>query len=608
MTTWTPHAPADPGTVRSLGEQLNQSALISELLARRGVVDYDSALMFFRPWRFPLHDPFEMAGMEAAVDRVGRAIERGETVMVYGDYDVDGVCSVAILADFLESRGVRVLTCIPNRFTHGYGLHSDGVREAAEEGASLIVSVDCGITAHEPAEEVSRLGMDLIICDHHLPGETLPPAVAILNPKQEACRYPYPHLSGAGVVFKLVQALLMRESAASHSPSPASSTPPTAPAPTSPADPRTADARIPPELEPYLEFVALSIAADVVPVTGENRILMSMGLKRLNHDPQPGPEILMERTQIPRGTLRSLGIAFSLAPRLNAAGRMGDASLSLQLLRAGSPDTAERLAEQLDSINEQRRRVDADILRLAMERIEREPSDRFQHAIVLHDPGWHEGVLGLVASRLVDRYAKPVLMLGPSSSPGMAKGSGRSVDGFDLHEALTRCATLLERFGGHAAAAGLTLREEHVGELAVLFDQVAGQWWRERERPEPRLQYDAEIPLPRITDAFWRVLDQFEPFGPENPVPVFVSRGVTLVDPPRLLKDQHLKLRVRDGSAVLDAIGFGMPQHHAALEALHLNGARHSGRLDIAYQIQENHFRGRSTLQLLLLDLKVHPM
>lgn len=585
MTAWNLLPPADPDTLRTLSESLNQSALICELLARRGVVDYETAHRFFRSGRYPLHDPFEMQGMKAAVERLAAAVRSRETIMVFGDYDVDGVCSVAILADFLETRGVKTVCYIPNRFTHGYGLNSDGIRQAREQNVSLIVTVDCGITGHEHALEAAASGMDLIICDHHLPGETLPEALAVLNPKQAACSYPYDELSGAGVVFKLVQAL-----AASLPPDPGS-------AGSSPAE-------ISAELESCLDLVALSIAADVVPVTGENRTLMSMGLDRLNHSPRPGIAALMKEAKIEPGSLRSGDIAFSLAPRLNATGRMGDATLSLDLLRAVDRTDVSGLVRQIETINQNRRDMDAKVLAKAVERIESTDAGRRRNAIVLYEPGWHEGVLGLVASRLVDRYAKPVVLLTASGTEAMAKGSGRSIEGFDLHEALQACSHLLDRFGGHAAAAGLTLHVDRVERLAEEIDRFAGEWWSRHGKPEPTLHAEADIPLQRITDRFWKILGQFEPHGPENPVPVFISRNVTLRKEPMLLKGAHLKLWLNHGAREVEAIGFGMSAHfESVMDVFRQGGARRG--MDIAYQIQENTFRGRSTLQLLLLDLKV---
>ncbi|MCC5927324.1 MAG: single-stranded-DNA-specific exonuclease RecJ [Bacteroidetes bacterium] len=541
---------------------------LARLLALRGVTTYDSARHFFRPDLTALHDPFLMKDMHKASVRLARAIRNQEKVVVYGDYDVDGTTATAIVYSFLKRFGVDVSHYIPHRFKEGYGISEDGIQFAINSKSDLIVSVDCGITAVEEAKFAKEKGIDLVICDHHNAGDEIPDAVAVLDPKRPDCDYPFDGLSGAGVGFKLVQATLSKLGL--------------------PQD----------EAYKFLDLVAISIASDIVPIVDENRILMREGLKLLNESPRVGIKALMNLIKMDIGKVSTSNIVFSIGPRINAAGRMGDAGTAMQLLIAESYEEASKFAAELEAINQKRRKTDTKTMEQAMIQIDERVNMSTCASVVLHHPEWHLGVIGIVASRLVDQYCRPAVML--STVDGKIKGSARSVKGFNIYNALKECEDLLIQFGGHEFAAGLTMEESKLDEFRERFNQIV----RERmcdEDFKPELSIDAEIELSYIDAQFWKVLSQFEPFGPLNTKPVFVSKGVQVVGNPIIVGRDHLKLRVmQNGSYAFDAIGFNLGSHLEDVRSCQ------NGCLEMAFTIDENTWRNRTSLQLQVLDLRVN--
>lgn len=550
--------------VSNLMEILNVPEAIARLLAIRGISSFEDAKQFFRPSLNELYDPFLMKDMDRASERLSLAIRSNEKVLVYGDYDVDGTTATAIVYNFLKEFGVVVDYYIPHRFKEGYGINPEGVQYAYEMGAQVIVSVDCGITAIEEAEEIKALGMDLIICDHHTVGATLPNAYAVLDPKREDCSYPFDGLSGAGVGFKLVQATLARLG-------------------------------LPAKIAyDYLDLLAVSIASDIVPIIDENRILMRAGLDRLRTNPRVGIQALMDHIRVPQAELDTKKIVFSIGPRINAAGRMGDASTAVKLLIAKDEPEAKLMARELESINAKRRNTDITTMNEAVEQIEEQLNMDRISALVLFNPDWHLGVIGIVASRLVDLYHRPTIML--SEVDGKIKGSARSIRGFNIYEAILECDDLLEQFGGHEYAAGLTLKNGVLKEFrkrmnSKAVEELSGSSF------EAELLVDAEINLSEIDGKFWKLLHQFQPFGPGNTKPLFASRGLSKVGVPTIVGNGHLKLRLKqEDSPIFDAIGFNM---HDLMPIV-----RDEKKFDIAYELEENTWNGNTTIQIHLRDIK----
>ena len=550
--------------VSNLMEILNVPEAIARLLAIRGISSFEDAKQFFRPSLNELYDPFLMKDMDRASERLSLAIRSNEKVLVYGDYDVDGTTATAIVYNFLKEFGVVVDYYIPHRFKEGYGMNPEGVQYAYEMGAQVIVSVDCGITAIEEAEEIKALGMDLIICDHHTVGATLPNAYAVLDPKREDCFYPFDGLSGAGVGFKLVQATLARLG-------------------------------LPAKIAyGYLDLLAVSIASDIVPIIDENRILMRAGLDRLRTNPRVGIQALMDHIRVPQAELDTKKIVFSIGPRINAAGRMGDASTAVNLLIAKDEPEAKLMARELESINAKRRNTDITTMNEAVEQIEEQLNMDRISALVLFNPDWHLGVIGIVASRLVDLYHRPTIML--SEVDGKIKGSARSIRGFNIYEAILECDDLLEQFGGHEYAAGLTLKNGVLKEFrkrmnSKAVEELSGSSF------EAELLVDAEINLSEIDGKFWKLLHQFQPFGPDNTKPLFASKGLSTVGVPTIVGNGHLKLRLKqEDSPIFDAIGFNM---HDLMPIV-----RDEKKFDIAYELEENTWNGNTTIQIHLRDIK----
>ncbi|MEF8938649.1 MAG: single-stranded-DNA-specific exonuclease RecJ [Salinivenus sp.] len=580
---WTYRSLEDPDVVPALQEALNDlPSPLARTLALRGVTSFEDARHFFRADRADLHDPLGMADMTTAADRVARALEQGESVLVYGDYDVDGTTASALLTDFLRDRGVDASFFVPDRYDDGYGLCRRGLDVAAERGASLVVALDCGITAHEEATYAQELGLDLIICDHHTPqttdeGVDLPDAFAVIDPKRPDDDYPFTELTGCGLGFKLAQAVLARRG----------------------EDPAAAF--------DYLDLLAVSTASDIVPLYGENRILMAEGLRALQRTDRPGLRALADAADLDLADVTSTGnIVFTLGPRINAAGRMAHASTAVELLLAADYAEAEPLAAELERLNRERRSVDDATEKAAVEKAERQITARSPHALVLYDEDWHLGVIGIVASSIVERFHKPTIML--THNGDEVKGSARSIEGINIYDALSDCADVLTQFGGHDHAAGLSLNVDAIEAFRDRFDAAVG----ERVTPElltPSITVDAELDLDAIgsiDDRFWAVLQQFGPFGPANATPVFHGRDLAVVGSPRTVGSDgsHLKFEVRqrngDG-ATFDVIGFGMGEKLSVLER-----SQDEGRpLELLFSLEDNTWNGRTTLQLKARDLRL---
>ncbi|SMO71165.1 single-stranded-DNA-specific exonuclease RecJ [Gracilimonas mengyeensis] len=562
---WVYAQPEEDESVSSLGEKLGIPGKIARLLAIRGIQTYDDAKYFFRPKIELLHDPFLMKDMEAGAERLALAIRKSERVLVYGDYDVDGTTATSCLYTFLKEFGVDADYYIPHRFKEGYGINPEGISYAEEINASLIVSVDCGITAIEEAKSAKEKGIDLIVCDHHTVGSEIPEAVAVLDPKRPDCNYPFDGLSGAGVGFKLIQATIKKLGL-----------------------PQTVSHQ-------FLDLVAISIASDIVPIIDENRVLMKAGLSMIHRNPRVGIKALLELIKVKKEEVNTSKIVFSIGPRINAAGRMGDASTAVKLMISETMAEAKSHAYELESVNMKRRDTDSKTMKQAMAQLDKEFDMDETSTIVLYGEDWHLGVIGIVASRLVDLYHRPAIML--SNVDGKVKGSARSVKGFNIYDAIKKCEDLLEQFGGHEFAAGLTLEEDNLTEFRRRMNELAYTDLSENSF-EPELTIDAKIDLGEVDMKFWKLLSQFEPFGPGNLRPIFVSEGVRVEGIPTIVGNGHLKMKVRQGdSGVFDTIGFNMHEY--------LPGVRGGNTFDIAYVLEENNWNGRRTLQLRLKDIHI---
>ncbi len=557
------HEPADEEAVLQLQEALRIAPVFCRLLVQRGIFTFDAAKQFFRPDWADLHDPFLMKDMQQATDRLATAIQKKEKILLYGDYDVDGVTSIALMHSFLEPLGAELDFYIPDRYKEGYGLSHEGIEYAKAQGATLLIAMDCGITAREEARRAKGYGIDLIICDHHLPGQLLPDAYAILDPKRPDCNYPYPELSGCGVAFKLAQAY-----AISHHLHPSA-------------------------LEALLDLLAISIAADIVPITGENRTLAALGMQRLNRTERTGLKALIEQSgrQHP---LNVSDIVFGLAPMINAAGRLADAGQAVRLLLSGEAEAAAGFARILEYRNQLRREFDQRVAEEARELIAEDPEWSQRRSIVLFQPHWHKGVVGIVASRMVEQFNRPAVIL--SESEGRLVGSARSVSGFDLYEGLRACQDLLLSFGGHTHAAGLSLMPQNLPLFIERFENIA-QLALAQTAPTPVIHIGAEIALKDITPKFWNILRQFAPFGPGNRSPVFVAKGVVNAGYSRLLNGNHLRLSVKQGDApIFNGVAFGQGDALAKVQ---------SGKaFDICFTIEEQTWEERTSLQLMVKDIQ----
>jgi single-stranded-DNA-specific exonuclease len=547
----------DLDRVEALRQRLGIHPVLCRLLVQRGIDDYDKAHRFFRPTLAHLHDPRLMKDMDQAVARIDAAIVRHEKILVYGDYDVDGTTAVALMYSFLKDFYPNVDYYVPNRYTEGYGVSMRGIDHAKANGFTLIIALDCGITAFDQISYAHSLGIDFIVCDHHLPTHRRPPAVAVLDPKQPDCSYPYDELSGCGIGFKLAHALCLYFD-------------------------------IPLErLYKYLDLVVVSIASDIVPITGENRTLAYFGLKKLNEQPLPGLRALMTVSGL-RKDVAITDIVFGLGPRINAAGRMDDARHAVSLLISEGADGKEQ-ADVLDQHNTNRKEKDENITLEALALLEAAPRDI--RATVVFQPDWHKGVIGIVASRLIETYHRPTIVC--TQSGDFIAGSARSVPGYNIYEAIQACSDLLEQFGGHKYAAGLSMRKENYPEFKERFQEYVSSTI-DPELLIPQVRIDAELGLKDITGRFYNILRQFAPFGPSNMRPVFISSRVKAEG--RIVGDQHLKLKLRqEGSASIDGIAFEMGHAEALVN---------SEPVDVCYSLDVNSFRGYASLQLVVRDIR----
>ena len=541
---------------------------LCRLLLRRGNTDLEAAKHFLKPRLDQLLDPMTLAGMGDAVARLDRAIRAGETILVHGDYDVDGICSAALYTRVLRHLGARVEPFVPHRMTDGYDLSQAGVRAAGAVGATLILTGDCGIVAHDAIAAARQMGIDVIVTDHHTPGDELPGAVAVVNPNRRDCGYANKALCGAGVAFKLCHALW------------------------------TSRGHNPEELWFYLDLVAVATIADLAPLTGENRIITRYGLRLLSQSRNPGFRALVRSAGL-AGMVNVVAgqVSHVLAPRINAVGRMSEASKGVRLLLEEDESVADVLAATLEEENRTRQEVDRRTLAEALEMLEQDFDPARDYVVVLGGKGWHPGVIGIVASRVVERLHRPTILFALDDEAALARGSARSIPGFDLYDALKKCSGFLERFGGHKYAAGMDIRPDRIDEFRAAFQAVA----QERLTPEdliPEIDYDLELKLSEINDSLVKLLRHFGPFGVGNPSPVFIARDVRLRGELRTVGDGHVKFDVQqqDGGCIT-AIGFGMAERVRELDLPNTT-------FEIAFQLQENHWNGRTELQARLLDLR----
>ena len=558
---WTLKPLPEEEKIQVLSEAINTNPIVSALLIQRGITSFDEAKTFFRPSLTELHDPFLMKDMDIAVNALIAAIDNNQKILIYGDYDVDGTTSVALVYKYLSNYHSKLEYYIPDRYEEGYGVSMQGVEWAAKNGFGLIISLDCGIKGHKPIAKARELGMDFIVCDHHTPGDSLPNANAILDPKQSDCDYPFKELSGCGVGFKLMQAVSAKMEWSNDL------------------------------LFKNLDLLAVSIAADIVPISGENRVLSYFGLKRLNEQPSVGLKALMEIGGL-TPPLNIGNVVFGIAPRINASGRIGHANEAVAVLISNDVTEANIIASLINTKNQIRRDTQEQITNEALAMLENNPVFKKRKSTVLFSEDWHKGVIGIVASKCVDEYYKPTIVL--TESNGFVTGSARSVSGFDVHEAIVQSGEWLEQFGGHKYAAGLSLKKENLDAFTLAFEESVASSITE-EQQKKSLKIDTEITLDLISYKFLNLVDQMAPFGPGNLQPVFVAKGIK-VQKASLLKELHLKLNVEQNGAVFDGIGFSMPHH--------FNDELTGKIIDMVFNIDENNFRGIKSIQLKIKDIK----
>ncbi|MBR2226393.1 MAG: single-stranded-DNA-specific exonuclease RecJ [Bacteroidales bacterium] len=565
---WTVHEAGDPEKVGRLATELGVDRVLAELLVQRGVETFEQARRFFRPSLEDLHDPFLMKDMDKAVERLHEAITKGQKILVYGDYDVDGTTAVALVYSFVRRFTKRVEYYIPDRYDEGYGVSYKGLDWASDNGVNLLITLDCGIKAIEKVEYARSKGIDVIICDHHLPENELPGAVAVLDPKREDCHYPFDDLCGCGVGFKFVQGYSIKYG----------------------IDFET--------LEPLLDLQVVSIASDLVSMVGENRVLAHFGLKRLNENPRKGLLAMLSLAKLEPGHVTIDDIVFKIGPRINAAGRMESGRLAVELLTAMDDRSAFQIGEKINDNNNERKNIDREITQEALQMVAGGTALETENVTIVYNPTWNKGVVGIVASRLVEAYYKPTVVL--TKSNGFITGSARSVAGFDLYAAIESCADLLENFGGHVYAAGLTMKEEHLEEFCKRMNQfVSGNITKQELTPV--VDIDARLDFSQITPKFFRILKQFQPFGPGNANPVFLTDDVYDAGNGRKVGagGVHLKLDLMQESQPyrqIPAIGFNMAEFYDHIKA--------GNPIDVCYSIVENFYRGSSTLQLRLKDMR----
>ena len=560
---WVAKPEPNNADVRGLADSLGIDAHLTALLVHRGVTNFEEARSFFRPSLDDLHDPFLMADMAAAVSRIERAIRDRENILIYGDYDVDGTTAVSLVSSYFKTIYDLIDTYIPDRYSEGYGISFQGIDYAEDNNISLIIALDCGVKAVDKVAYANEKNIDFIICDHHNPGEKLPEAIAVLDPKRKDCNYPYKELSGCGVGFKLVQAFHQKNGGNFE------------------------------ELIPLLDLLAISIGADIVPITGENRVLTHFGLIQLNSNPRPGIKALMETAN--KDIFNITNVVFILGPRINAAGRIKHGKLAVQLLTGTDEAEVQKLAQKVNEQNTTRKTLDKGITEEALTMVS---AQSHKVSTVVYRENWHKGVIGIVASRLIETYYKPTIVL--TKSNGKLAGSARSVHGFDLYAALEKCSDALEQFGGHMYAAGMTLPEENLERFTELFEDAV----RNSITPEqqtPRITYDLTVQLADLTPKFFRVLRQFEPFGPGNLSPIFLTKN---------LKDSgwakgvgaesdHLKFEALEEQSGIKLSGIAFGFGHLAEEL------KVGKPFDVVYHLEENIWNGNSSLQLMVKDLKL---
>jgi len=562
---WSVKVKLDSADVRKLSAELNIDPVLSLLLVQRGIHSFDEARTFFRPDLNHLHDPFLMRDMERAILRIEQAIATGEKVMVYGDYDVDGTTSVAVVYSFFKKICPNLDYYIPDRYKEGYGISTQGIDHAAENGFSLIIALDCGIKSVDKIAYANTLGIDFIICDHHTPGSDLPKAAAVLDPKRTDCEYPYKELSGCGIGFKLIQAYAQKNGIPFK------------------------------ELESYLELVAISIACDIVHITGENRVLAYFGLQQLNTSPCIGVKTLMQSVgKMENYTISD--IVFLIGPRINAAGRIDDARHAVELLIACDENIAAEKGLIINSKNTERKEHDLNITDEALSMIAADAVMVGRKSTVVFNENWHKGVIGIVASRLTEKYYRPTIVL--TRSNGHVAGSARSVLGFDLYEALCDCSDLLIQFGGHKYAAGLTMVPENVEAFSQRFEQVVNSTITD-DMLIQQINIDAELGLKQIDAKFFRILNQFGPFGPENMSPVFITKNVYVSGNASLVGANHIKMTVvQENSPAFDCIAFNLGEYLPKL----IKGIP----FDICYTIEENVWRDKHSIQLNIKGIRTY--
>ncbi|MBX9851965.1 MAG: single-stranded-DNA-specific exonuclease RecJ [Cytophagaceae bacterium] len=545
-----------------LSKAINIKPQLASILLQRNITSFEKAKSFFRPSLNELHDPFLMKDMDKAVERLSQAVNKEEKILIYGDYDVDGTTSVSMVFDFLRKQYKHLDFYIPDRYTEGYGVSRQAIEWAKENSFKLIISLDCGIKAIDQIKLAVSYDIDFIVCDHHNVGDALPPAYAVLDPKRPDCPYPYKELSGCGVGFKLLQAYSIKNNLPLE------------------------------DLYSYLDLVAISISSDIVPITGENRIMTFYGLKEINTNPRPGIRALVDIAGFKK-ELDVTNVVFGLGPRVNAAGRIAHAKGAVHLLLSQSDEEACHFAKLINEKNILRKDFDSNITEEALLMIEKE-LDKSSKSTVLYKNDWHKGVIGIVASRCIEKYYRPTIIL--TKSNDYATGSARSVPGFDVYEAISRCAELLEQFGGHMYAAGLTMKIDNIPAFRKKFEEVVSSAILE-EQLIPLIEVDLKINLQDIDYKFYNVLKQLSPFGPQNMQPTFVSENVYDNGNGRLLKEQHLKLSLQQGNShPIDAIGFNMAAHYERICS--------GEKFHVCYNVCENDFNGKKSLQLFIKDIK----
>jgi len=564
---WVVKEKGDTAVLKQLAGALGVSESLANLMVQRNISSADEANTFFNPSLDYLHDPFLMKDMNIAVDRISAAVKKNEKILVYGDYDVDGTTAVALMYSFLKEQYSNVEYYIPDRYKEGYGVSFQGLDFAYQNNCKVVITLDCGIKAVDKVKYAHTKGLDVIICDHHYPGDEIPKALAVLDPKQPSCSYPYKELSGCGVGFKLIHAY-SRVHGIPFS-----------------------------KISHYLDLVAVSIASDIVPLTGENRIMAYFGLKRLNESPRTGLKEIIRESEVTKA-LTIEDVVFKIGPRINAAGRMETGSKAVDLLVSSDSRLATGISKEINNFNIERRSVDRIITTEAMRMIAEDQRTVNSRTTVLYNPTWKKGVIGIVASRLIETYYRPTVIL--TESNGFATGSARSVQGYDLYQAIEACSDLLESFGGHMYAAGLTMKKENIQPFMERFEQFVNSTITE-DQLVPRIFIDTELSFSEINEDFFKTMSQFQPFGPENMSPVFVSRNVFDTGTGRMVgsSGEHLKLDLcqeSTGQKSFSAIAFSQANHFEYIKG--------GNPFDICYSLEMNEFRGNRNLQLNIRDIK----